>query len=216
MACRHFCAHPKIRWQSLPEWQAAHSETIRDDFPSILFYFIDGTVVPITDSNDYAWRRLNWNNKHGTYAWSFFIVVAPSGQICYLSKAGHGSDHDKTAWDNSTAVKELAEFYGLPPAGLTFAVGGDKAYPNMQVPPFWHKYITKSGEGEAEPNQENLHFEPAIAKFRAVVERTIQKIKVWHILEKEQYLSYNIDRFEQIVFILCNLVNQETFAVKDL
>lgn len=195
----------------MAQWEATHSESIREEFPNTLFYFVDGTIVPITNSNDYAWRRLNWNNKHQTYGFSFFIVVAPSGQICFVSSAGHGCDHDKTAWDNSTAVEELTTFYGPPPPDKTFAVGGDKAYPNMIVPAGWHKFITKSGAEEAEPNQPNLHLEPAIAKHRAVVERTIGKIKFWHVLEKKLYLSINIDRFEQIVFILCNLVNQELF-----
>ena len=59
--------------------------------------------------------------------------------------------------------------------------------------------------------KKKLHLDPGIAKYRAVVERTIGKIKFWHVLDKNLWLSKSINHFEQVIFIICNLVNQESF-----
>lgn len=55
-----------------------------------------------------------------------------------------------------------------------------------------------------EPNRPNTD--------RAVVERTIGKLKFWHALEKKKWIGRDIERFEQVVFVVCNLVNHETFG----
>lgn len=196
---------------SLLDWEANHSQLIRKEFEKVLFYFVDGTVVEVEEPYNVALRRQLWNNKHHFHAFSFFILVAPSGRIVYVSKLEDGNKHDKTAWEESTAVSELTRFYGAVESEFQLAIGGDKAYPNMTVPKGWHKYITKSGEQEAHKMQDNLHLTPEIAKHRAVVERTIGKIKDWHVLTKHEYISKSIDRAEKLVFILCNLVNLEHF-----
>lgn len=153
-----------------------------------------------------------WNNKHKIHAFSFFIIVAPDGRIVYVSIVDNGNVHDKTAWEESGVVNELQDFYAENPTTFQLAVGGDKAYPNMTVPQHWHKYITKSGEAEATKKSPQLHFTPEIAKYRAVVERTIGKIKDWLVLTRKFYLGFEKARVEKIVYIICNLVNQEFYT----
>lgn len=197
---------------SVEDWASRHSESIRQEFENTLFYFVDGTVVEVGDSGDVAFRLMLWNNKHQKKAFSFFVLVAPDGRIVFVSSVDYGSTHDKTAWETSGAVDKLEQFYSVPNPTFSFAIGGDKAYPNMTVPAGWTKYITKSGEREGAPKCPELKFTPEIAKHRAVVERTIGKLKDWQVLSQKYYLGMDMDRVEKIVFILANLVNQEFFG----
>ena len=109
-------------------------------------------------------------------------------------------------------VDALEAFYSQPNDSFSFAIGGDKAYPNMTVPTGWSKYITKSGEAESVKKTRELHFTPEIAKHRAVVERTIGKLKDWQILSQKHYLGISPNRVEKIVYILANLASQEFFS----
>lgn len=201
-----------MKWLSVDEWQRRHSSDLQTEFPGILFYFVDGTVVEVEESGDMAFRRMLWNNKHQIHSFSFFIVVAPDGRIAYVSSVDNGNMHDKTAWEQSGVVQELEEMYTPADTNFELAIGGDKAYPHMTVPKGWHKYITKSGEVPGEKSDPVLHFTPQIAKHRAVVERTIGKIKEWHILTRKQYLVHDKHRVAKIVFIIANLVNQSLYS----
>jgi hypothetical protein len=184
---------------------------MRNEFPNIYFYFVDGTVIEIGETGDVVMNRASWNHKHQVHANSFFIVVSPKGRIVYLSDVFDGSTHDKTSWEESGIVSDLEKFYGVPRNGDQFAIGGDKAYPNISLPNGWDKHITKSGEGEAAPNQPRLHFTANIAKYRATVERTIGKIKDWNVLLRQQYISFERNRLFRILFIISNLVNLTHF-----
>ena len=183
---------------------------MKAEFPDVLFYFVDGTVVEVGESGDVAFRRMLWNHKHQINALSFFILVAPNGRIVHASAVDCGSTHDKTAWEQSDAVQQLQKRYADPPAGMRLAIGGDKAYPNITVPRGWYKYITKSGEKHAKAD-EGLVLSPSIAKHRAVVERSIGKLKDYLVLHRALYLGYNVARVQKIVYILASLVNQEYF-----
>lgn len=90
-------------------------------------------------------------------------------------------------------------------------MGGDKAYQNMTVPNGWKKYITKSGEQDAQKNDPALRLTPEIAKHRAVVERSIGKMKDFQVLLRKHYLGYSKARVEKIVYIVASLVNQQFF-----
>jgi len=173
---------------------------------------VDGTVIEVGQSGNSQLQRDLWNNKHQIYAYAFFIVVAPNGRIVYCSRVYEGNKHDKTAWDESTAVEELKKKYQQIPPGLQLAMGGDKAYPYMKVPDGWQKVITKSGEVPGLQQQAGLVFNPAIAKYRAVVERTIGRLKEWQVLGRKYYIGMDMGRIERIIFIICNIVNKEFFG----
>lgn len=159
-----------------------------------------------------AFRRMLWNNKHQMHAFSFFILVSPDGRIAYVSTVDNGNVHDKTAWEHSGVIEELEAEYRGKGGDLQFAVGGDKAYPNMTVPEGWHKYITKSGKVPGAKPDPALRFTPDIAKHRAVVERTIGKLKDWLVLTRKTYISHDKHRLAKILFIVANLVNQTLYS----
>lgn len=206
--CRHFEETPAVQLLDVADWQACHPQNLQEAYKKVLFYFVDGTVVGVGESGDPDVNRDTWNTKHQIHAFAFFVLVAPNGRIVYLSDVYFGNVHDKTAWEESTVLRLLKQKYSVLPNDLTFAIGGDKAYPHMTVPDGWFKYITKSGEKEVQSKLPNLRLDAEIAKFRAVVERAIGKLKDYQVLHNPYYLGFDTVRVYKIVFILANLVNQ--------
>lgn len=89
---------------------------------------------------------------------------------------------------------------------------GDKAYPNIEIPPNWMLYITKTGEktfldGSYSEGGEKSHviFNPAIAQYRSVVERTFQKLKKYRILESSW--NSNLITCKAYFTIVCAIMN---------
>jgi hypothetical protein len=147
-----------IRFVPAEEWREAHPKECRELFPECLFYFIDGTVLEINSPVDIKKNRAMYNSKHGICAWSYFIMVAPNGEIVYISPCELGSTHDSTAYDVAMAfppmkyedngdvvyrtdqslVEQLGEQYAdgikLDGNSYTPCIGGDKAYPLIDVP----------------------------------------------------------------------------------
>jgi hypothetical protein len=138
-----------------------------------------------------------------------------------------GSVHDKTAFDKSDTVDELARKYPSPTvthAGVTYqlAIGADKAYPRMKKPQDWHLHVTKTAEGTKEidddgqevgppaknANLVNVFFDEKIAEFRSVVERTFGRMKKWRVLESPRHLMYE-KKCEKIAQLIAAIVNWE-------
>jgi hypothetical protein len=141
-------ASSQIALPSLPVWISHSSESLRADFPNRLFFFVDGTVLEIFTPGDAKCRRNHYNNKHGYCSWSFFLLVDPFGHIAYVSEVSLGAEHDSTQWNSSDCVAKLQAKYS-PAKNWTYCLGGDKAYPNINLPDKWHLYVTMTA---TEPN----------------------------------------------------------------
>jgi hypothetical protein len=142
-------AKEQVRFLKIPEWRAHHSEELKQDFPDTLFLFVDGTVLEIYSPSDAKARRAHYNSKHCFCAWSFFVVVSPMGEIVYVSKLSAGSEHDASQWDASDCVAKLQHKYlFLHPdrAKTKLALAGDKAYPRIDLPRYWHLYVTMTAD----------------------------------------------------------------------
>jgi hypothetical protein len=151
------------------------------------------------------------------------VIVDPFGHIVFLSKLDIGHKHDATHFNESNAVELMEDFYELDD-DLTFCLGGDKAYPNIDLPDGWELYVTMTAE---EPNleeqpksnrkkNENVmdvderHRSPEIAKWRSVVERTIGAIKRWQILSNVDFMSkVDGELLQKLLTVICALVNWE-------
>ncbi len=141
--CVYPCALNQIQLQSLPLWILHTPEELREQFPNCLFFFVDGTILKMWTPDEAKLRRAAYNNKHGCFSWSFFIVVDAVGHIVYLSNLELGARHDATAWNMSTVVSELENFYEASEPWV-FCIGGDKAYPNIDLPDNWEVSYVKS------------------------------------------------------------------------
>jgi hypothetical protein len=99
-------------------------------------------------------------------------------------------------------------------------LGGDKTYPFTSKPEGWHWYITKTGEDSKDidktnneigqiaknSNLHNVQFDPAFARLRGVVERTIGKIKFWPIFSQRQHTN-SYDQVKMLLTFAVGLIN---------
>jgi hypothetical protein len=150
-------ASEQIDFQPLPDWISHTPESLRADFPNCLFYFVDGTVLEIYTPGDAKCRRNHFNNKHGYCSWSFFLVVDAVGHINYVSELNLGADHDATQWNNSDCVQKLEEKY-KPGKKWKYCLGGDKAYPNIDLPDKWQLYVTMTASEPIEVLPSSLFY----------------------------------------------------------
>jgi len=141
-------AKSQITFFDIPEWLLHHPEELRSQFPKHLFFFVDGTVLKMWAPSDSRCRRKHYNSKHGCHAWIFFVVVDPSGHIVFLSNVDVGSKHDSTHWNEIDVASKLEKFYENMENddGYILCLGGDKAYPGIDLPKGWHLYVTMSAE----------------------------------------------------------------------
>jgi len=234
-------AQTQIKLPSVEAWKRNTPENLAEIFPDHLFLFVDGTVLKVWTPVQPKVRRNMFNSKHGYCAWVFFIVVDPSGHIVYLSDVDIGHTHDATHWNGSDAVKLLTDTYSnvMKKSKKTlFCMGGDKAYPNMNLPENWHLFVTMTAEDTPTTesttsnktkkstnnastttssnksmligNSTNRHRSPEIARWRCVVERSIGAIKKWKILENIPYLSHvETSQLQKLLTVICALVNWE-------
>jgi len=216
-----------VKFPTVEEWVEQSSRLADSEFQGNVAMFLDGTVLPRFDPRSNELRKKLYNSKHGYSSWSFFISVTASGQIAYLSKVQFGSLHDATALRRSNFFPSLKEQYQKrdqrkhPPwtVGYQYTryqvmIGADKGYRAVIPPPGIRMVITKTGtstapdasHGESEKNSGN-EFNPAVAKFRAVVERAFQKMKRWTILSSKYHVR-TVKRTNRIVHIVAGLVNR--------
>jgi len=171
-------------------WHEQSNRLTGTSFEEYLLLAVDGTIIPVHNPGDLVFHKRLFQQKHNTTGFVFFILVTMSGHIVYTSKTAPGSTHDATHWEKSGVAEVLGRTYGkcVRVHKKTFKLGvcGDKAYPNISLPEDWHLFITKSGEAEVSKlaKCENVHFNPAIAQLRSVVERTFAWMKRFEILTK--------------------------------
>ena len=150
-----------------------------------------------------------YNTKHGYVSYLIFILVTARGRIVYASnEAVPGGIHDRSHWDSSSAVASLTEFYSaVDRRSHTLCISGDKAYPNISLPPQWKVIITQSGQSveedkddlpengneavvnQADAEDDTIIFDTEISQFRSVVERVIWRLKGYAILQSEWVTS---------------------------
>jgi len=197
--------------------QIFDEETLKDT----LFVFIDGTIVRRNDSRSRSVSRLLWNDKHKAKCWSFFISVYGNGRINFVSRTDAGTLHDATALRRSGFLHRFSKFCDkfrgirrhiqVGKKRFKVGIGADKGYRGIQAPPGIRFVVTKTGakqadeHGSGKPNAKN-EFNPAVARFRSVVERTIGAMKQFKILRTYSHLR-RLSRSRRIVRVVANLTN---------
>jgi len=205
----------------LQQSQRMLSKVLPEELQGYLFIFVDGTVIKVFDPFDHTTHKFMWNSKHAETAYTFFIAVTPDGRIIYLSELTGASRGDHYTWNNSDIVKLLTEKYPLDDDGkllvmeglgtlrrFLLAVGGDKGYPGIRLPPGWHLFLTMTGrfividdKGNPQPLNDvtaqfetkevegNSHFTPNIAQHRCVVERVFGAMKKWLVVHNTRFTT---------------------------
>ena len=205
-------AKEQLKFPSVDTWISSTPDEMKAAFPSVLFFFVDGTVLRIKMPMDEKTARATFNSKHGYHGYVFFIVVMPNGKIAFVSGIRDGSTHDKSHWNQSGAVESLKQAYPVRTEGYSYAIGGDKAYPGLQRPDGWKSYVTMTAEEVEGGIRDQVHFfrDAGIARFRAVVERAIGAVKKWRLLENEAFLTkVRVKELEEILLVICALTNYQ-------
>ena len=182
-------AKEQIYFLSDKEWindsWKIYSQEKYQKFWNTLFYFVDGTVVEVNDTQCPLTLRTFRNGKHSVQAIVFFVVVSPRGRIVYVSKKFEGgSIHNKTHWENEKVAEKLAQKYlncetEVDGKKYKREIGGDKAYPYASKPDGWVVRVTKTAEETKEVNEkgeevgekakdsklQDVEFDPAIARL---------------------------------------------------
>lgn len=124
-------------------------------------------------------------------------------------------------------ITQLEEQYPKPwtidGKDYTLCVGGDKAYPEIDLPSDWHVYVTMTAEHQAIEsdkssdqssaqflinNDNRRHKSPELAKYRAVVERVIGAMKKFKILLNVEYISQiKDDILHKLLYLVAAIVN---------
>lgn len=211
-----------ITFLTLSEWRKeCHTKSdFIGCYPNKLIYFVDGTPIEVLVPSDPVASFLTFNTKHQMNAFTFFIMVTPTGKIVYVSNLEAGGTHDATHFRAEQVVQKLTNFYKLRQKNLTLCIGGDKGYRAVEPPPGWKMLITKSGEKSGDDGQsisakdsgmekivsKNIEFDEKIAKHRSVVERVFSKLKLWQILTTKRHL-FRTTLSQKNVFVICSIYN---------
>jgi hypothetical protein len=221
-------AKQQIKFHSVEDWKAAdnfmstsrvQTQTIRQQYPDQVFYFVDGSYTPVWEPmSDSVGRKLLWQHKHQCHALGWWVLVDPTGRCVFASHVYAASIGDKEAWNKSNVIGTFQAFYKDQVFGpIRPSIGGDKAYPRIKLPTGVHLHTTKTSASRADLADPVRHVDSAIAPHRAVVERFIMRIKCWDILSNQPLISNQHFPFLTKLFhVIVALTNYELFTDKAL
>ncbi|XP_049267957.1 uncharacterized protein LOC119379490 isoform X1 [Rhipicephalus sanguineus] len=161
---------------------------------------LDCTEVPLERPRDLTSRLLTYSQYKRQYTIKVLIGVAPSGMITLVGKSfgGRASDTQLTAHSNVLNMCTAYVDRVMVDKGFLIENLCDEARVNMDRPPFLKKR-QQLEEHEAHKNQ-------AIARARVHVERAIQRVKAFKILQ-QRYPIQLLPVFDKVIVLLAGIVN---------
>lgn len=160
---------------------------------------IDCTEVHVQQPSNFAAQGNAYSSYKGHTTFKFLVAVAPNGTIVYLSDAFQGSISDKEI------VRQSGFLDYLDPGDEVMADRGflikdmlNERQVKLIIPPFL------GNRNMFTPQEESLTKD--VAKHRIHVERSIERMKKFRLLQKTIPLSLQ-PVFSQIVFVVGCLVN---------
>ena len=176
-----------IRLPTIPEWRQHSPSDLLEKYPLKLFFFLDGTFIPIFKPTNGEVQKECWQGKHKCHALVFTIVVMGDGRIVYVTDCDLGNMHDSTAWATSDGPQKLADKYkdiatnpSRSKISPQLVLCGDQAYSRAVIPSGWIAMTTMSGSDKTpediedvnpEEEDEELSPEEEIAQHAALLTR---------------------------------------------
>lgn len=205
----------KIQLPSFAEWKARNTGAGMEAYNEIdktLLLVLDGTSIELYKPSLHSAAR-GWYvpyKKH--HAWRVFVATTTDGTICYLSPLYLGVEDDTKIYHKSGLKDILEQTYSLSeiPDDYKLALAGDKGYIFAVPPGGWEIYLTKSAEKEVGGSEQTERpsdgdpqnrlgytrkMETALARPRAVIERTILLLKRWKKLNSGHLYAKGGDIF---------------------
>ncbi len=155
------------------EWKTSSirkDQTICQMYPMKVFMMVDGSYSSIDEpSLDSVTGLLDWNDNHSCHAFCWFLLTDPRGHIVFSSTVDEGSVGDKVAWENHHMCEVLKEnfptsYFSSEP--LIPAICGDKAFPRIKVPEWFHVYTTRLKGSKADLKDIRCVIDPGFAPHR--------------------------------------------------
>lgn len=146
-----------------------------------------------------------YSNYKSAYTCKFLIVIAPNGMITFLSKAYGGRSSDSFITNDSGFLNllepgdEIMADKGFP--GIKTAVGENNSV--LVMPPFMHNGTL---------TQDEIINTYQIASVRIHVERSIQRVKIYNILQKIP--TELLECIDKIIFLCCVMTNLQPPTIK--
>ena len=145
---------------------------------------LDCTEVQIEKSNNLQARKEMWSEYKQRETVKFMIGLSPYLTVNYVSKAWGGRASDKKITLSSRNMLEKLESGPSVMVDRGFDVGPDLAQQGVQliIPSF-------KGRGRTQISSQELSNYEMISRARIHVERIIQRVKTFHILDRTLTLS---------------------------
>ncbi|XP_064467623.1 uncharacterized protein LOC135378506 [Ornithodoros turicata] len=196
-------------WISPPSMLAVKEtmpQCFKDHYPNCRF-IIDCTEIKTETPPKLDQRNLMYSNYKGAYTLKFLVGISPNGAVTFLSKAFGGRTSD-------SSITVESGFLDLHQPGD--CVLADKGFPSIRtvlaeknavlvMPPF------SKGDGQFSSAEMNETY--AIAKCRIHVERVIQRIKIFNILNYRVPVTL-IPYMQKVVHVCCVIANYQPHIIR--
>lgn len=166
---------------------------------------IDCTEIKTEQPPSVNQRVLMYSNYKSAYTCKFLIAIAPNGMITFVSKAYGGRSSDSFITNDSGFLNllepgdEIMADKGFP--GIKTAVGENNSI--LVMPPFMHNGML---------TQDEIINTYQIASVRIHVERSIQRVKIYNILQKIP--TELLQCIDDIIFLCCVMTNLQPPIIK--
>lgn len=162
---------------------------------------LDCTEVPVQKSRCLNCRMRTYSHYKGTTTIKFLIGALPSGMIAFLSKVYGGRASDKEIFNQSSIMEKLIPTADALMVDKGFLIERECLENRIALirPPFLGKN-TQLSESDSLLNVN-------IAAARVHVERSIQRVKMFKILDGGK-IKYNmLPYMDEITTVICGIVN---------
>lgn len=204
----HAATKDWIYWPSREVVQQTMPPCFKKNYESTRV-IIDCTEMKTEKPPEVSQQVLMYSSYKSAFTVKFLIGVTPAGQISFLSKAYGGRSSDSYITNDSGFLSKLE------PGDLVMA---DKGFPNIQadiddrnaflvMPPF-------ANSDAAQFTQDQMNTTYKIASVRIHVERVIQRVKIFNILNNRIPITL-LPKIDSIMHVCCVLANLQPPIIKE-
>lgn len=181
-------------------------QSFEEDYPNCRF-IIDCTEIKTETPPKVEQRNLMYSYYKGTYTLKFLIGISPNGAVTFLSKAFGGRTSDSTITVESVFLEHLQPGdcvltnKGFPTIKTTLA----EKNAVLVMPPF--------SKGAGQFSVQEIAETYLIARCRIHVERMIQRVKIYNILNHRVPVTL-IPYMDKVFHMCCVLANYQPYIIK--
>lgn len=168
---------------------------------------LDCTEIPVARLKCINCCIACYSNYKGQRTIKFLIGVTPAGLISYVSEAYSGKASDKQIFNEQNFLELLDPFTDELMVDKGFSIQQECLNKGIRlhIPPFLR--TNRHTEKDALLNE-------SIAKSRIHVERTIQRIKLFSIMQSTVEVSV-LGAINSVMMVICALVNLSAPILRD-